>query len=53
MTPRWMVERKYENERYEILQIIEVYAPGESKELVKQENKHWTYRKELIGADYR
>ncbi|HLR69449.1 MAG TPA: hypothetical protein VK105_20370 [Virgibacillus sp.] len=49
---RWMIERKYERDR-QLLQIVEVYAPNENKELVKAENKQWTYKKELIGADYR
>mgnify|MGYP001174099234 CR=1 FL=1 len=27
---------------------IEVYAPHENKELVKRENKRWTYKRHLI-----
>ena len=48
MTPRWLVERKYKNSSHDILTIIEVYADGENKELVKQENKEWTYKRELL-----
>jgi len=36
---RWSVER---NEG-DILQMVEVYAPGENKEVVKQENRGWTH----------
>lgn len=50
MKPRWMIERKYCKDN-QLLQVIEVYAPGEKKELVKQENKQWTYKKELIIVD--
>lgn len=48
MTPRWMIERKYANREREVLQVIEVYAEGENKEIVKSENKKWTYKKELL-----
>lgn len=48
MNTRWMVERKAINREMDMLQVVEVYAPGENKELVKQENKKWTYKKELI-----
>ena len=48
MNPRWMVERKYANKQKEVLTIIEVYAPGEKKEQVKEENKQWSYKKELL-----
>lgn len=48
MTPRWMIERNYTNNTREILQIVEVYAEGETKEVVKKENKRWTYKKELL-----
>lgn len=48
MTPRWIVERKYSNSNHEVLQVIEVYAEGENKELVKSENKQWTYKKKLL-----
>lgn len=48
MSPRWMIERKYKNSCHEILQIVEVYAEGENKELVKKENKQWTHRRELL-----
>lgn len=50
MSPRWMIERKYENNR-ELLQVITVYAEGENKELVKSENKQWTYKKELLMVE--
>lgn len=46
--PRWMIERKAINREEDVLQIIELYAPGENKELVKQENKKWTHKRELI-----
>lgn len=49
-TPRWMVERKYEKNR-ELLTVIEVYAPGENKELVKKENKHWTHKRTLLKVN--
>lgn len=39
MTPRWMIERK---------RVIEVYAENENKELVKSENKQWSYERELL-----
>ena len=48
--PRWMIERKATNYDHEELRIIEVYAPGENKELVKKENKKWTYKRELIKS---
>lgn len=48
MNPRWMVERKATNREMDMLQVIEVYAPGEKKELVKAENKQWTHKRELI-----
>lgn len=47
MTPRWMIERKYATHE-DVLLIIEVYAPHENKEVVKAENQHWTYKKDLI-----
>ena len=50
MTPRWMVERKYEKNR-ELLQIVEVYAVGEKKELVKKENRQWTHKRRLLLVD--
>ncbi len=37
---RWMIERKYKNAQHEILQLVEVYAENESKELVKAEKKY-------------
>lgn len=48
MTPRWMIERCFANREREILQTIVVYAEGESKELVKQENKRIKHKRELI-----
>ncbi len=47
MSARWMIERKYKKDG-ELYQIVEVYAEHENKELVKAENKKWTYRRELI-----
>lgn len=48
MTPRWMTERKHINKHNEILTVIEIYAPGENKELVRQENKNRKHRRELL-----
>jgi len=48
MTPRWMIERKRANNDHEILQVVEIYKEDENRELVKSENKQWTYRKELL-----
>jgi len=45
--PRWMIERKYERNR-ELYQLVEVYAEGENKELVKKENRRWTHKRYLI-----
>ena len=45
---RWTIERGYVTVDRDLLQIVEVYAPGENKETVKRENKDWTYRRELI-----
>jgi len=50
MTPRWMIERKYERDR-QLLQIVEVYAENESKEVVKAENKQWSYKRHLIKQE--
>lgn len=47
MTPRWMIERKCANWE-ELLQVVEVYAVGEKLELVKKENREWTYERELL-----
>ena len=44
---RWMVERKYEKDR-QLLQIVEVYAVGEGKEVVEKENQQWTHKSRLI-----
>lgn len=48
MIARWSVERKALTREGDLLQVIEVYAPGENKELVKRENKRWTHRRELL-----
>lgn len=48
MTPRWMIQRKYKDNCHELLQVITVYAPGENKEIVKKENREWTYERELL-----
>lgn len=48
MITRWVVEHKARTSEGDILQVVEVYAPGENKEAVKQENKPWSYRRELI-----
>lgn len=45
---RWMIERKAMTQENDLLQVVEVYAPGESKELVKRENKMRTYTRKLI-----
>lgn len=45
-----MIERKGINSDRQFLQIVEIYAPNESKELVKAENKQWTYKRTLITA---
>lgn len=47
MPARWMIERKYATKE-DVLSIIEVYAPGENKELVKKENKKYTHKRKLI-----
>ena len=46
-TPRWMIERKHLKNR-ELLQVIEVYAVGENKELVKKENRKWSHKRRLL-----
>lgn len=48
MIARWSVERKARTNEGDILQVVEVYAPGENKELVKRENKRWTHRRKLL-----
>lgn len=48
MTPRWAIERNFVTMDRDLLQIVEVYAPGETKEVVKQENRKWTHRRELL-----
>lgn len=48
VVPRWMIERKRKNSEHEILTVIEVYAASENKEVVKEENKHWTHKRRLI-----
>ncbi len=51
MTPRWMIERKRANNDHEILQVIEIYKENESKELVKSENRQWTYKRKLLFVE--
>ncbi len=48
MTPRWMVQRKATNFELDDLMVIEIYATGENKELVREENKNWTHTRELL-----
>ena len=50
-TPRWMIERKAINSERELLQVVEVYAPGETKELVKKENRKYTHKRKLLLVD--
>ncbi|WP_212963145.1 hypothetical protein [Siminovitchia fordii] len=35
-------------EKSDLLQVIEVYTPGENKEVVKAENRQYTHRRELL-----
>lgn len=51
VTPRWMTERKYANREREVLRVVEVYAAGENKELMKRENKQRKYKKELLFVE--
>ena len=51
MAPRWMIERKGINSDRQLLQIVEVYGPNESIEIVKRENEQWSYKRELIRAN--
>lgn len=46
-TPRWVVYRKQEKDS-ELLQVVEIYAEGEKKELVKKENRKWSHKRELL-----
>lgn len=48
MTPRWTIERKATNKELDDLAVIEVYAVGENKELVKKENRKWTHKRKLL-----
>ncbi|GGN64410.1 hypothetical protein [Oceanobacillus indicireducens] len=48
MTPRWMVQRKGTTNSNEELQIVTIYAEGEKLELVKKENRKWTYERKLL-----
>lgn len=48
ITPRWVIERCFANREREILQTIVIYAEGESKEIVKQENARIKHKRELI-----
>lgn len=43
-----MIERKAINSDRQILQVIEVYAPNENKEVVKAENRQWTHKRGLV-----
>lgn len=45
---RWMIERDTANNDHEYMQLVTIYAPHENKEVVKQENKNWTHKRELI-----
>jgi len=53
MSPRWMIERKRANNDHEILRVIEIYKEDENKELVKLENKQWSYKRELLLVEGR
>ncbi len=48
MIARWSVERKAATNEGDLLQVVEVYAPGENKEVVKAENRQYTHRRELL-----
>ncbi len=48
ITTRWSVERKAATNEGDLLQVVEVYAPGENKEVVKAENRQYTHRRELL-----
>ncbi|WP_018707693.1 hypothetical protein [Siminovitchia fordii] len=48
MITRWSVERKARTNEGELLHVVEVYAPGENKEVVKAEIRQWTHRRELL-----
>lgn len=48
MTPRWMTEKVFANDEREILHTVIVYAEGESKEIVKSENRD---KRHLILVD--
>ncbi len=48
MKPRWMVERTFANSEREALQTAIVYAEGENKETVKEENRQWTHKRSLL-----
>ena len=45
---RWMINRKRTNIDHELLQVIIVYAAHENKEVVKRENKIWSYERECV-----
>lgn len=51
MTPRWTTKRKIINRDNEILIIIQIYAKGENKELVKSENRGQKHKRELLLID--
>lgn len=48
MIARWSVEWKARTRDGELLQVVEIYAPGENKEVVKAENRQYTHRRELL-----
>ncbi|MCM3110657.1 hypothetical protein [Lederbergia lenta] len=51
MITRWSVERRVADVDRKLLQVVEVYAPGENKEAVKQENKQWSHKRKLLILD--
>ncbi|GIN97847.1 hypothetical protein J6TS1_37170 [Siminovitchia terrae] len=51
MIARWSVERKARTNEGDLLQVVEVYAPGENKEVVKAENRQYTHRRELLFVE--
>lgn len=46
--PRWYTNRLIYNRDNEILQLVQVYAHGENKELVKQENRNVKHKRNLL-----
>lgn len=51
MITRWAVERKARTHEGDLLQVVEVYAEGENKELIKRENRQWSYQRSLLLLD--